>query len=77
MKMGQAEPDQDSIVVATLDARDLRCHCGSLVARVVGGELEIKCRRCHRIGLVRVPPDGTPVELEVRWQAGTGKARGK
>ena len=27
---------------------ELRCGCGSLLARVVGGEVELKCRRCKR-----------------------------
>jgi phage FluMu protein Com len=26
----------------------LRCACGSLLARYVGGRLELKCRRCKR-----------------------------
>jgi hypothetical protein len=34
-------------------ADDLRCLCGSLVARLVDGGVEIKCRRCQR--LVRLP----------------------
>ncbi len=28
---------------------ELRCGCGSLLARVVGGSVELKCRRCKRI----------------------------
>lgn len=31
---------------------DCRCHCGSLVARIVEGGVEIKCRRCKRDLLV-------------------------
>jgi hypothetical protein len=27
---------------------DLRCGCGSLLARVVGRAVELKCRRCKR-----------------------------
>jgi hypothetical protein len=27
---------------------ELRCGCGSLLARLVGGEVELKCRRCKR-----------------------------
>jgi hypothetical protein len=27
---------------------DLRCGCGSLLARVVAGAVELKCRRCKR-----------------------------
>jgi len=32
---------------------DLRCGCGSLLARLVPGAVELKCRRCKR--LWRVP----------------------
>ena len=31
---------------------DCRCRCGSLVARIVEGGVEIKCRRCKRDLLV-------------------------
>lgn len=27
----------------------IRCDCGSLLARYVGGRIELKCRRCKRI----------------------------
>jgi phage FluMu protein Com len=30
------------------DADDCRCLCGSLLARVVDGYVELKCRRCKR-----------------------------
>jgi hypothetical protein len=32
---------------------DCRCLCGSLLARVVDGVVELKCRRCKRT--LRVP----------------------
>jgi phage FluMu protein Com len=32
--------------------REVRCGCGSLVARRTAGGIEIKCRRCKRIVLV-------------------------
>jgi hypothetical protein len=35
---------------------DLRCGCGSLLARIVTGAVELKCRRCKR--LWRVPLHG-------------------
>jgi hypothetical protein len=35
---------------------ELRCGCGNLLARVVGSEVELKCRRCKR--LWRVPIAG-------------------
>lgn len=28
---------------------ELRCGCGSLVARRVAGGVELKCRRCKRV----------------------------
>ena len=30
----------------------LRCHCGSLLARLVEGGVELKCRRCKRVVVV-------------------------
>jgi len=35
---------------------DLRCGCGSLLARMVAGAVELKCRRCKRVW--RVPLHG-------------------
>lgn len=32
----------------------LRCECGSLLARYVGGRIELKCRRCKRTVTVPV-----------------------
>jgi hypothetical protein len=31
---------------------DVRCLCGSLLARLVPGGVELKCRRCRRTHLV-------------------------
>ncbi len=28
---------------------EARCGCGSLLARVIEGEVELKCRRCKRV----------------------------
>jgi phage FluMu protein Com len=36
---------------------EVRCGCGSLLARVVDGEVELKCRRCKHVW--RVPIDGS------------------
>ncbi len=35
---------------------DVRCGCGSLLARVVEGAVELKCRRCKRVW--RLPVQG-------------------
>ena len=35
--------------------RELRCHCGSLMARVTTAGIELKCRRCKRVVLVPAP----------------------
>jgi len=35
---------------------ELRCGCGSLLAKVVSGAVELKCRRCKRTW--RVPLSG-------------------
>lgn len=39
------------------DAEDMRCHCGSLIARLVGGVIELKCRRCKRTVRLAVQPE--------------------
>ncbi len=31
---------------------EVRCLCGSLLARLVPGGVELKCRRCHRTRVV-------------------------
>jgi phage FluMu protein Com len=46
--------------------RELRCPCGSLLARMTVAGVELKCRRCRRIVVVPVPPpDGRWVEVTV------------
>ena len=40
---------------------DCRCLCGKLLARLVPGGVELKCRRCQRYLLV--PLDETPRSL--------------
>jgi phage FluMu protein Com len=32
--------------------RDVRCECGSLLARWLEDQVELKCRRCKRVVLV-------------------------
>jgi phage FluMu protein Com len=34
--------------------RDLRCACGSLMARLTRAGVELKCRRCKRVVVVPV-----------------------
>ena len=40
----QSEPK----AVSAKDSDAMRCHCGSLLARLVPDGVEIKCRRCKR-----------------------------
>jgi phage FluMu protein Com len=40
---------------------DCRCLCGSLLARVVEGGVELKCRRCKRTLLVPFEAPEAPV----------------
>lgn len=46
---------------------ELRCECGSLVAKLVGDGLELKCRRCKRLALISLQRLGEqPVEIRLR-----------
>jgi hypothetical protein len=40
--------EQEQPTTATRNGAALRCHCGSLLARLVPEGVEIKCRRCKR-----------------------------
>ncbi len=43
--------------VGAAPCEDVRCGCGSLLARVVDGEVELKCRRCKRVWRLAVADD--------------------
>ena len=45
---------------------DCRCLCGSLLARVVDGGVELKCRRCKRTLLVPLEAPTAPVSTAAR-----------
>ncbi|MGH9362312.1 MAG: hypothetical protein ACRD2T_10380 [Thermoanaerobaculia bacterium] len=46
--------------------RELRCHCGSLMARLTPAGVELKCRRCKRVVVVPISRAGAWVEVSVR-----------
>ena len=36
---------------------EIRCECGSLLARLVDGYIELKCRKCKRVvGIAKMLP---------------------
>jgi hypothetical protein len=37
-------------------ASELRCECGNLIARLVAGRVELKCRRCKRTIMLPISP---------------------
>jgi len=46
---------------------EVRCHCGSLMARLTEAGLELKCRRCKRVVVVaadRAREDWVDVRLD-------------
>jgi len=47
-------PPSPAIQSADAVDADCRCLCGSLLARVVDGGVELKCRRCKRTVFVPV-----------------------
>lgn len=59
-------------------SREIRCHCGSLVARITDGKVEIKCRRCQRIGLIDMTKARAEGEaVDVQWLSGGTRAGSK
>jgi DNA-directed RNA polymerase subunit RPC12/RpoP len=52
---GETTSGQDG---AAAEGADVRCPCGSLLARMFPGGVELKCRRCRRRVVVAVGADG-------------------
>jgi len=50
------------------DSQECRCTCGSLLARLVDGGVELKCRRCKRAVLLPLA-GGAPPPLARRGRA--------
>lgn len=48
-KNGPIRFAEDAGDLCCSDGDELRCGCGSLLARVVGAAVELKCRRCKRV----------------------------
>lgn len=64
-EVGPAHPPSDSDAAIRFEGEaaapccqgdELRCGCGSLLARRVGARVELKCRRCKRVWTL--PLDG-------------------
>ncbi|HAG52032.1 MAG: hypothetical protein A2X87_06235 [Deltaproteobacteria bacterium GWC2_42_51] len=47
------------------EANELRCGCGSLIARVNRNGIEIKCRRCKSIKFI--PLSVSREVIKMRW----------
>ena len=47
---------------------ECRCDCGSLLARLVPGGVEVKCRRCKRTQLLTRPAHPAPAAVRRRAQ---------
>jgi phage FluMu protein Com len=54
-----AMPDDSIDQPRPCSCADLRCACGNLLARLVRGGVEIKCRRCRRV--VTIPLRATAI----------------
>ncbi|WP_244224713.1 hypothetical protein [Corallococcus sicarius] len=48
--------------------------CGSLLARLVPGGVELKCRRCHRTQVV--PLEGAPASRDSRRRTAAPRSGG-
>lgn len=49
---------QNSAAAATGQDQEMRCGCGSLLARLVSGGVELKCRRCKRTVVLSLEANG-------------------
>ena len=65
MQPAQRAPSPASHARRLPQPDDCRCLCGSLLARVVDGAVELKCRRCKRTLRVELPRGARPAALAV------------
>jgi phage FluMu protein Com len=59
-------PQQEEPLCADGATGDCRCLCGSLLARLVEGAVELKCRRCKRTLLVPLVPESARATAQGR-----------
>jgi hypothetical protein len=64
LKMRSSRNLEEAEAVPEGGCEDVRCGCGSLLARVIEGAVELKCRRCKRVW--RLPVDGASRALDHR-----------
>lgn len=48
------------------EARDARCDCGNLLARLTARGVEVKCRRCKRIFVIPLETSAAPAGVAPR-----------
>jgi hypothetical protein len=58
------DPQQKEHMDTPKDEADVRCSCGSLLARRQPDAIEIKCRRCKRVLVIEVSWRGIRVSRE-------------
>jgi hypothetical protein len=56
--MANQSHEREPAAPAVSEGKALRCHCGSLLARLVPGGVEVKCRRCKRTIVIAFDSDG-------------------
>jgi phage FluMu protein Com len=61
---GSTEAERNESAGAHPDGGDCRCLCGSLLARVVGDRVELKCRRCKRTVSIPLATGSRPVRVD-------------
>jgi hypothetical protein len=59
VSVGRAVNERGSAPGAKAPAGDIRCGCGALVARLLRGGVELKCRRCRRRLVLTIGADGS------------------
>lgn len=65
-KVAKMAGNHSPVAAAGLDSaqREVRCECNNLLARILAGEIELKCRRCKRLVTLQVG-SGASVGLDV------------
>lgn len=63
----RTKPGTFSIALRETGCHDLRCACGSLLAKLVEGGVELKCRRCKQAVVIPLSDSSEILEKSSRF----------
>ena len=75
MPKREQRTEGEPVTTVIREKNSLRCDCGNLLARLVPGGVELKCRRCKRQVVIPLSCGSNLAENHLnRWERATDKS---